>query len=462
MPHWFGERRRSRAPHRADVIHVVGLGPDDERFLTADALEHLTRLPARLRTRRHPAAAGFGHLDSYDEWYDEAEDFESLYRDIVADVVAWHDATDSDVTYGVPGSPLVAEHTVELLLASGVPIKIHPAVSVIDVVISALGVDPMTQRVRILDALDMPTLDGPGPWLILQVYSPEIAALVADALPRDAQVTVCWHAGAADESITIIDVNGLSQLDRADHLTSLWVSAPSQRGATDLMDLMHQLRRECPWDQDQTHQSLERHLIEEAYEVVDALSHYDELSGEGSEHVEEELGDLFFQILFHAELGSEVDAFTLPRIMTRIHDKLVSRHPHVFGDASMETADDVARQWEGIKKKEKQRESVTDGVAMGLPGFVLWAKMARKRRLVFDDTPDVAADRAELAAALDHLATVTSAVDDATIDGDASWDRFLHAVAAYAQVSGIDIDGTARRLALRIRHEIRQREGLSD
>ena len=174
MPHWFRERRRSRAPHRADVIHVVGLGPDDERFLTADALEHLTRLPARLRTRRHPAAAGFGHLDSYDEWYDEAEDFESLYRDIVADVVAWHDATDSDVTYGVPGSPLVAEHTVELLLASGVPIKIHPAVSVIDVVISALGVDPMTQRVRILDALDMPTLDGPGPWLILQVYSPEL------------------------------------------------------------------------------------------------------------------------------------------------------------------------------------------------------------------------------------------------------------------------------------------------
>ena len=172
------------------MIHVVGLGPDDDRFLTADAVDHLTRLPARLRTRRHPAAANFAHLESYDQWYDDAEDFESLYRDIVADVIAWHDAVGTDVTYGVPGSPMVAEHTVELLLASGAPVKIHPAVSVIDVVISALGVDPMAQRVHILDALDMPTLQGPGPWLILQVYSPEIAALVADALPPDAQVTV--------------------------------------------------------------------------------------------------------------------------------------------------------------------------------------------------------------------------------------------------------------------------------
>ena len=444
------------------MIHVVGLGPDDERFLTADAIDHLTRLPSRLRTRRHPAASRFGELDSYDEWYERADDFDSLYRDIAADIVAWHDATGSDVTYGVPGSPLVAEHTVEILLRSGAPVTIHPAVSVIDVVISALGVDPMAHRVQILDALDMPTLEGSGPWLILQVYSPEVAALVADALPRGAQVTVCWHAGGADQSITTIDVDGLSQLASADHLTSLWVSAPAQRGASDLVDLMHRLRRECPWDQDQTHQSLERHLLEEAYEVIDALAHYDELSGEGSEHVEEELGDLLFQILFHAELGSEVDSFSMSSIMTRIHDKLVSRHPHVFGDVSMATADDVARQWEDIKKVEKQRESVTDGIAMGLPGFSLWSKMARKRRLVFDDLPSVDDQRLALEEALRDLARPTHEADDATVSDDASWNRFVDAVAAYAHRSGIDLDGTARRLALQARAEIRRREGLSD
>ena len=444
------------------MIHVVGLGPDDDRFLTADAVDHLTRLPARLRTRRHPAAANFAHLESYDQWYDDAEDFESLYRDIVADVIGWHDAVGVDVTYGVPGSPMVAEHTVELLLASGAPVKIHPAVSVIDVVISALGVDPMAQRVHILDALDMPTLQGPGPWLILQVYSPEIAALVADALPPDAQVTVCWHAGGSDESITTIDVSCLSHLESADHLTSLWVSAASQRGAADLIDLMHQLRRECPWDQDQTHQSLERHLIEEAYEVIDALSHYDDVSGEGSEHLEEELGDLLFQILFHAELGSEVDAFSMSSIMARIYDKLVSRHPHVFGEVSMQTADDVARQWEDIKKVEKQRESVTDGIAMGLPGFSLWSKMARKRRVVFGDAPAPSEQRLALEDALRDLSRPTQEADDATVSDDASWNRFVEAVAAYAHTSGIDLDGTARRLALRARAEIRQREGLSD
>jgi uncharacterized protein YabN with tetrapyrrole methylase and pyrophosphatase domain len=192
------------------------------------------------------------------------------------------------------------------------------------------------------------------------------------------------------------------------------------------------------------------------------LAHYDELSGEGSEHVEEELGDLLFQILFHAELGSEVDSFSMSSIMTRIHDKLVSRHPHVFGDVSMATADDVARQWEDIKKVEKQRESVTDGIAMGLPGFSLWSKMARKRRLVFDDLPSVDDQRLALEEALRDLARPTHEADDATVSDDASWNRFVDAVAAYAHRSGIDLDGTARRLALQARAEIRRREGLSD
>ena len=120
----------------------------------------------------------------------------------------------------------------------------------------------------------------------------------------------------------------------------------------DLVDFMKRLRAECPWDQEQTHASLARHLLEEAYETIDALEAFERASALGEvsddviDHVEEELGDLLFQIVFHAELGDEDGNFNFATIADGVRDKLVGRHPHVFGDVTVSGADEVASRWE--------------------------------------------------------------------------------------------------------------------
>ena len=144
----------------------------------------------------------------------------------------------------------------------------------------------------------------------------------------------------------------------------------------DLVAFMRRLRAECPWDQEQTHASLTRHLLEEAYETLDALEAFvrveDGDSAEEAAHVEEELGDLLFQIVFHAELGDEEELFNLATIADHVRDKLTGRHPHVFGDVQVTNSNDVAASWEVLKRDEKGRESVTDGIAWQLPALILY------------------------------------------------------------------------------------------
>src|SRR5213079_2455750 len=142
-----------------------------------------------------------------------------------------------------------------------------------------------------------------------------------------------------------------------DHLTSLYLPALAPPVASEVArfaELVATLRLRCPWDREQTHQSLTRHLLEETYEVLEAI----ESLPEGVHHLEEELGDLLFQIVFHAALAAEEGAFTLADVARGIHDKLVHRHPHVFGDVAAHSADQVLANWEQIKQAEKGRASV--------------------------------------------------------------------------------------------------------
>ena len=173
-----------------------------------------------------------------------------------------------------------------------------------------------------------------------------------------------------------------------DHLTSLWIDGLRTAGEAmdDLVAFMRRLRAECPWDQEQTHASLTRHLLEEAYETLDALEAFVRVEGDDASdeaaHVEEELGDLLFQIVFHAELGDEEEFFNLATIADNVRDKLIGRHPHVFGDVQVNDSNDVAARWEVLKRDEKGRESVTDGIAWQLPALILYTKLLRKAALV--------------------------------------------------------------------------------
>jgi len=152
-----------------------------------------------------------------------------------------------------------------------------------------------------------------------------------------------------------------------------------------LRAIMHRLRAPggCPWDAEQTHESLVTNLIEETYEVVDTIQRGD------TEHLKEELGDLLLQVVFHSEIAGETGRFTLDDVARGISDKLVRRHPHVFAKSTANTTDAVLRQWDEIKRTEKGtgEESYLHGVGKGLPGLLRASKLQKKAAKVGFDWP---------------------------------------------------------------------------
>jgi tetrapyrrole methylase family protein/MazG family protein len=454
------------------IIRVVGLGPSTADHIT-ERTSRLIRESAvvRFRTVVHPSALHFGEVESYDEFYERANSFDDLYAEIADDLVRLaREAPDKEVLYVVPGSPVVAERTVELLRERGdVSVLTEPAVSVIDVACAALGRDPMNAGLRIVDALaSAESLRGPGPILLLQTYSPEILATVADRLPGSLEVTILHHLGLEDEAIVTSRADELTNFTQADHLTSLWINEFRDAGAAmgDLLEMMKRLRAECPWDQEQTHATLTRYLIEESYEALDALEAFANASIDGVpdealvRHAEEELGDLLLQVVFHAELASEEGNFDFASIADAVRQKNIGRHPHVFGDVKVANAEEVATRWEVIKQSEKGRESVTDGIAWQLPSLTLYTKLLRKAASV-----DMSSESGESARrrASDALATLEFDRDgagdaDSTSDVSRAWGDALSALVVAARYSGVDLESVLRARALLLRDAIRENE----
>jgi MazG family protein len=201
-----------------------------------------------------------------------------------------------------------------------------------------------------------------------------------DGLLEDPSVVVLHHLGLDDEAITSVPWHELDRV-AVDHLTCAWIphlAAPVAGEVQRFAEVVAHLRRTCPWDREQTHASLRRHLLEEAYEVLEAIDALDVEGGEGFAHLEEELGDLLFQVVFHSTLAAEEGQFTLADVARGIHDKLVLRHPHVFSDADAVEPDQVVANWEQIKKAEKARESVFDGIPDALPALLFAGKVVKK------------------------------------------------------------------------------------
>jgi tetrapyrrole methylase family protein/MazG family protein len=425
----------------------------------------------RLRTRVHPAAAALIDVLSYDQWYDEASSFEDLYTRITEDLAQLANSSPNhEVVYAVPGSPVVAERTVELLRERrDVEVICEPAVSVIDVACAALGVDPVAHGLRVVDALDSTEpLRGPGPLLVLQTYSPEVMSVVASRLHPDSLVRVLFHLGLADQQVSSLRASELAGFAKADHLTSLWIEGIRGAGEAmeDLVSFTRRLRAECPWDQEQTHGSLTRHLLEESYEALDALDAFAAAQERGVlddaliDHAQEELGDLLFQVVFHAELGDEEGLFNFATVADALRDKLTSRHPHIFGDVQVRDAADVARRWETLKAKEKGRASVTDGIALQLPALSLYTKLLAKAQLVGREQPDLAETLDATIVALDELRTAALGDREVAVGGDEppAWVDALVSLAQAARIAGIDLEGALRARALALRDEIRAME----
>ena len=341
-----------------------------------------------VRTARHPAADAFDWTGSFDELYERADAFDDVYRAIVDALV---DAADAhgEVLYAVPGSPRVAERSVAFLIDDGrVDVEVLPALSFLDLAWVRLGVDPLAEGVRVVDGHDfaIQAAGERGPVLVSHCHSREVLSEVklalGDELPE--RVVVLQRIGSPDEAV--FDVAGVD-LDRSfepDHLTSVYLpvlAAPVGAEVVRFAELVRTLRERCPWDREQTHRSLTRYLLEETYEVLEAIE-----SG-SAEHLEEELGDLLFQVYFHATIAAEAGDFTLADVARGIHDKLVRRHPHVFGDVSAESPDQVVRNWEEIKRAEKGRASVMEGIPGNLPALLYAYKVLGKAASAGYDAP---------------------------------------------------------------------------
>jgi tetrapyrrole methylase family protein/MazG family protein len=279
---------------------------------------------------------------------------------------------------------VVAEHSVELLVADPrVEVRLVPALSFADLAWARLGVDPIAEGVRIVDGarFAVEAAGERGPLLVCQCDRHDVLSdikLSVDQPPTE-PVRILHRLGLDDEEIITVAWEDLDRTVDPDHLTSVYVprlARPVSAEVQALDEVVRRLRAECPWDREQTHDSLERYLVEETYEVLEAIA-----SGD-PDHLEEELGDLLFQVFFHSTIAAEEGWFTLSDVVRGIHDKLVARHPHVFGDVEVADAAEVASNWERLKAEEKARGSVLDGVPPALPALMLAAKVLRKARTV--------------------------------------------------------------------------------
>lgn len=375
-------------------VVVCGLGPATPDLVTAATLAAVERIsPRYLRTRRHPSAELVGKAQDFDWLYAARATFDQVYDGIVeALVAAAHD--HGEVLYAVPGSPTVAEATVERLRADPrVEVELLPALSFLDLAWARLAVDPVDAGVRLVDAYRFTTdaAGERGPLLVAQCDSrrvlSDVKLAIADSVAEDSTpftVTLLQRLGLPDENVVEVPWTELDRADAPDHLTALFVprlASPVAGEVAAFDEVVRRLRRECPWDREQTHVSLRRHLLEEAYEVLEAIDHLDPDApgGDGGfDALEEELGDLLFQVVFHATLAAEEGQFDLADVARGIREKLIGRHPHVFGDVEADSVAEVAARWEQIKKVEKGRASVMDGIPATLPAL-LYALKVQKR-----------------------------------------------------------------------------------
>ena len=383
-------------------ITIVGLGPGDPGLLTRQAWDLLGEInEIYLRTRMHPTVAGFPvglRVHSFDHLYEEGASFEEVYENIVDTVISLGQR-ESGVVYGVPGHPFIAEATspeiVHRAKESGIPVTVIEGLSFLESLFSLLGIDPFPQT-TLVDALELtighhPPFPPNAPAVIAQIHSPSVASDLKITLmgvyPDQHQVKLVHGAGTNN---AFIESMGLYEIDRNQNiglLTALYLP-PLESGTSFevFQEIVAHLRAPdgCPWDRDQTHQSLRPYLLEETYEVLAALDSADQ------DALREELGDLLLQVVLHAQIASEYGEFSMGDVLIGIHDKLIRRHPHVFGDLDLDDKQKVLENWEKIKITEREQDGnkasgVLGGVSQALPALVqAEAYQERVNRVGFD------------------------------------------------------------------------------
>jgi tetrapyrrole methylase family protein/MazG family protein len=341
-----------------------------------------------VRTVQHPAAAELAAVrvvQTCDDLYQLAT-FEEVY-DAIADRVV-EAAQQGKTIYAVPGSALVGELAVARLRRR-VDVVMLAGESFIDAVLAAVGYDPLDRGLRVLNGHGLPypmVIDGPTivAHLDLPVVLADVSSRLSRVVAEGTIATIVIDAGGPDEVVVRAPIDEVDS-GLAGLRTSMFID-PTPGGMVGAIQVMARLREECPWDRKQTHESLVKNLIEEAYELVEAI-------GSGSEgQLEDELGDVLLQVLFHSNIARQAGAFDIDDVAEVLRQKLVRRHPHVFGNVEVEDAEEVKANWEQIKETERgeARQSLLDGVPVGMPALERAAKIQRRAADIGFDWPQAA------------------------------------------------------------------------
>ena len=439
------------------TITILGLGPGNPAQLTREAWSLLSRADeVYLRTNRHPTVAALPEhliLHSFDDLYETVEDFAQVYQAITERVLALG-RRPQGVLYAVPGHPLVGESSVQRILAraqeKGLAVRLVAGLSFIEPVLTALELDGL-DNLQLADATDLaaalhPPLDPDRPALIGQLYSRRLASEVKltlmNAYPDDHPLTLVRGAGTEDEQLVRLPLYELDREPLPDHLTTLYVPPlPQTASLPALQDTVARLRAPdgCPWDREQTHRTLRSNLLEETYEVLVAIDAEDPVA------LCEELGDLLMQIALHVQIATEEGDFRFADVIGQIDAKLKRRHPHVFGGLQVTGTEEVLRNWEAIKARERAAKgqahrSRLEGVPTVLPALARAQALADRADRVQEEHPDFEALLGRVGKAVADLGHG----DDAPQEREEKLGDLLFALADAARTLGLDAENALR------------------
>ena len=408
------------------MITILGLGPGSIDDISRRAWDKLsTASMLFLRTERHPCVSELPehiHYVTFDDAYQIHDRFEDVYRKI-ADTILDIARQGRDVVYAVPGDPLVGEASVNLLIEragqESLPYEIINGISFIEPCLSLIGLDAL-DGMQIVDALELssqyhPSISPDLPAILAQVYSREVASelklTLMNQYPEDFQVKLIHGAGSENAVVEELHLFEIDRSERIDVLTTLYLPAldPLSSFAA-FQNIIAQLRSEhgCPWDREQTHQSLRPFLIEETYEVLDTLDAGD------AQSLVEELGDLLLQIVLHTQIAIDDGEFFMSDIMRGVNEKMIRRHPHVWGDVDVKGDPQlVTRNWEEIKKTEKanagsQQESMLAGVSRAAPALLVAHRYSQRASKVGFDWSDIRGVEAKAREEIQEVFTAAS------------------------------------------------------
>lgn len=377
---------------KKNTVTVVSLGICGIEKLTNEAVDLLKKtVHLYLRTEMIPCAVELKELGiswvSFDSYYDQYQDFDEMHE-AMAKKLLDEASEHSSIVYAVIDSCTDASvKSLQRLSGDNTIIDIIPGISLFDLYNAACPELRDAEHVTVLPAASAceTAFDQDQSYLITEIDSEIQAGAVKfwmeNGYDDEASVVYIFASGKKIKS-TVIPAMEADRQKKYDHTSALFIPViPFEKrkhySFGDLNRLMNRLRAfdGCPWDREQTHQSLKTYLLEEAWEVIGAID------SEDADHMADELGDLLLQIVFHASIGTDFDEFTIQDVIDHICRKMIFRHSHIFGSDSCNSADEVAVNWEKQKRIENGNKSVADSlfsVSEALPSLTYASKVIKK------------------------------------------------------------------------------------